>query len=157
RLIAKYRAANGSVVGNPDLEEEDYVYDNAGDVIEIDETARVGSWGRVCTGWELLDGGPQKVCDAWAFQFKGTSTTTSKTVRAYDGLGRVRKVTGNNSQVFLSAYDLNGNLESTTDTQHHTTVFSYDHLDRKVGSLDAKQGFTFISYDAGNRTTAVSD
>ena len=158
-LIAKYRAANGTVAGvsgTDGVEEEDYIYSAADEVVEIDDTARNGKWGLVCTQWYTSSEGI-KECSVEVYQFTGTSTITSKSFRSYDGLGRLWTATGNNGQKFTNGYDFNGNLISTTDSLTHVTTYVYDHLNRKIGSVDATHGFTTIGYDAGNRVTSVVD
>ncbi|MBS0457222.1 MAG: RHS repeat protein [Proteobacteria bacterium] len=156
RLIAKYRATGGTVAGGANLEEEDYLYNTAGEVVEIDETAKNGVWKESCIKpFKDKEGEPD--CAAWAFGFVGTSTTVSSAFRTYDGLGRVWKSTGNNNQNFVNGYDKNGNVIATTDSLGHVTTYVYDHLNRKIGSVDANDGFTAISYDAGDRVKSIVD
>ncbi|MBS0192885.1 MAG: RHS repeat protein [Proteobacteria bacterium] len=157
QLIAKYRDSFGTIAGGAGLEEEDYLYDVGGDLVEIDETARTGQWREICKKPIKGMAGEPPDCAAWVYGFAGTTTLVSKAFRSYDGLARPWVVTGNNGQKFTNAYDNDGNLTSSTDSLGHTTQYSYDHLNRKIGTVDANNGITLIGYDAGNHVTSVVD
>lgn len=155
-LIAKYRAANGSIAGGAGLEEEDYTYNAANEVIEVDETARTGVWKFACSAW-WVDGEGVRECAEFGYGFQGTSTLVSKAMRSYDGLGRVWTVGGNNGQNFVTGYDNDGNVVSSTDSLGHVTTSTYDHLNRKTSSTDPKSGVTAFGYDGGDRVVSVVD
>ncbi|MBS0576680.1 MAG: RHS repeat protein [Proteobacteria bacterium] len=155
-LIAKYRAANGSIAGGAGLEEEDYIYNAANEVTKVDETARTGQWTFVCTK-SFKDAEGESDCARYAYEFVGSSTLVSKAMRSYDGLGRVWTVGGNNGQNFVTGYDNDGNVVSSTDSLGHITTFTFDHLNRKTSTTDPEKGVTAFGYDVGDRAVSVVD
>jgi RHS repeat-associated protein len=154
-LIARYKAANGTISGGAAQEEEDYLYDANEDVTETDDYARTGSYQQVCTNYQIEDG--IKTCVAWGNQWVGSSTTTRTALTTYDGLGRPYIAGGNGNQNFVTTYDGNGNVLTSTDSLNHTTTHTYDGLNRLVTTTDAKTGLTQYGYDAGSRVTSITD
>jgi RHS repeat-associated protein len=76
---------------------------------------------------------------------------------AYDGLSRLVKSIGANSQITAFAYDPNSNLTKLTDPLNQATTQAYDALNRRVQSTDPNGGVTRQAYDASDRLTEVTD
>jgi YD repeat-containing protein len=76
--------------------------------------------------------------------------------RAYDGLGRIAKLTGAQGQATLFVYDGNGNVVQRTDPLGHTLSYAYDALDRMIGvNLPGSVSYAF-AYDALGHVVKVT-
>ncbi len=88
------------------------------------------------------------------------STTTHYSVaRKFDEIGRLSRVSGNNTQLKTLAYDSNGNVSQLTEfgPTNRVTKFAYGPNNEPLSRTDALGYVTRYTYDGANRVTSVVD
>ena len=155
RLTRRYGAANGTVAGGADSEEQLYSYDLKGDITGIVNRKLVGQYETQCTRWTTIEGQPE--CTREQEVYVTTPVSTYGAYTDYDELGRPRASRGNNGQKNLYSYDTNNNVRTITGYLGRVTTSEYDALDRVVKVIDAATGTTEFKYDGGDRLVWVKD
>lgn len=145
--------------GSP-VEMQRYHYNNASDVIQVDNLWRAGHWEvqQPCiqpAPWGCAEYGPAGPDDpeVWVDE----SILTQQTFVDYDELRRPRAIRGNYGRNNRYTFDLNGNGKTMKDSQGRVTTLFYDALNRLVASTNPLNQTTTYEYDAANRITKVTD
>ncbi|HEX6684766.1 MAG TPA: RHS repeat-associated core domain-containing protein, partial [Candidatus Limnocylindrales bacterium] len=155
--------------GIPWDNEEMTAYDEIGrPVWDIFFSKGAGRWGTIRTyghdtikavpqlGGEVVttvdaDGRVTKVAE-WAV--RGNVSSAKTTSYAYDGAGRMTRVTDPRGNTITYTYDLAGRRTGMTDRDAGTWTYGWDLAGNQTSVRDARGITTFAVYDAINRPTA---
>jgi RHS repeat-associated protein len=85
------------------------------------------------------------------------NTLTSTRAQVFDGLSRLAKTIGAQSQTASYGYDANGNATRVTDPLNNKTALAYDPLNRLISRIDPTGKATKVSYDSHDNPLSVTD